>query len=80
MILVITMNFQVLQILKLIIKSTLSMKILYNDRYIQIFEDKIKFKSWVLPWGKKDVNIEHVQKISEKKLGTFSGKNRISGT
>ncbi|MFQ5440451.1 MAG: hypothetical protein ACE5DL_03210 [Nitrosopumilaceae archaeon] len=56
------------------------MKSLYNDRFIQIFEDKIKFKSWVLPWGKKEVKIEHIKKISERKMGTFSGKNRISGT
>lgn len=56
------------------------MKALYNDKYIQIFEDKIKFKAWVLPWGKKEVKIEHIKKISEKKMGTLSGKLRISGT
>lgn len=56
------------------------MKVLYNDKFIQIFEDKITFKAWCLPWGKKDVKIEHIKKISEKKIGTFSGKHRISGT
>ena len=56
------------------------MKKLYDDRYIQIFEDKLKFKAWCLPWGKKEVKIEHIKKISEKKMGTFSGKHRISGT
>ena len=56
------------------------MKALYNDRYIQIFEDRLKFKAWCLPWGKKEVKIEHIKKISEKKLGRFSGKYRISGT
>jgi len=39
---------------------------LYNDKHIQIFEDKIQFKSWVLPWGKKDIKISHIKKISEK--------------
>ena len=53
---------------------------LYNDKYIQIFEDKIRFKAWCLPWGKKEVKIKHIKKISEKKMGTFSGKHRISGT
>jgi hypothetical protein len=56
------------------------MKQLYNDKHIQIFEDKISFKAWCLPWGKKEVKIEHIKKISEKKIGTFSGKLRISGT
>jgi rubredoxin len=56
------------------------MTVLYNDKYIQIFEDRIKFKAWVLPWGKKEVKIDHIKKISEKKMGTFSGKLRISGT
>lgn len=56
------------------------MKRLYDDKYIQIFEDKLKFKAWCLPWGKKEVKIEHIKKISEKKMGVFSGKHRISGT
>ena len=56
------------------------MKILYNDKYIQIFEDKIKFKAWCLPWGKKEVKINHIKKVYEKKMGTLSGKHRISGT
>jgi len=56
------------------------MKKLYDDKYIQIFEDKLKFKAWCLPWGKKEVKIEHIKKISEKKMGIFSGKHRISGT
>jgi len=56
------------------------MKVLYNDKYVQIFEDKIKFKTWVLPWGKKEVKIAHIKKISEKKMGSLSGKLRISGT
>jgi hypothetical protein len=56
------------------------MQALYNDKYIQIFQDKIKFKAWCLPWGKKEVKIEHIKKISEKKMGIFSGKHRISGT
>jgi len=46
---------------------------LYDDKYIQIFEDKIRFKSWCLPWGKKDVKLSHVKKISEKNMGLFSG-------
>ncbi|MDH3611213.1 MAG: hypothetical protein OEM79_05560 [Nitrosopumilus sp.] len=56
------------------------MKKLYDDRYLQIFENKLKFKAWCLPWGKKEVKIEHIKKISEKKMGVFSGKHRISGT
>lgn len=56
------------------------MKVLYSDKYIQIFEDKINFKAWCLPWGKKEVKIDHIKKISERKMGTFSGKHRISGT
>ena len=53
---------------------------IYSDKHIQIFNDKIRFKSWILPWGKKEIKIEHVKKISERKMGTFSGKYRISGT
>ena len=53
---------------------------LYNDKHIQIFDDRIHFKSWCLPWGKKDVKITHVRKISEKKMGLFSGRLRISGS
>ncbi|MDC4231314.1 MAG: hypothetical protein M8319_03180 [Nitrosopumilus sp.] len=53
---------------------------LYDDKHIQIFEDKIRFKSWCLPWGKKDVKLSHVRKISEKKMGLFSGRLRISGS
>ena len=53
---------------------------LYNDKHIQIFDDRIHFKSWCLPWGKKDVKISHVRKISEKKIGLFSGRLRISGS
>lgn len=56
------------------------MKKLYDDRYIQILEDKLKFKAWCLPWGKKEIKINHIKKISEKKMGVFSGKHRISGT
>ena len=56
------------------------MKVLYSDKYIQIFEDKIRFKSWCLPWGKKEVKIVHIKKISEKKMSTLSGRYRISGT
>jgi hypothetical protein len=52
---------------------------LYNDKHIQIFEDKIRFKSWVLPWGKKDVKISHIKKISERNLG-LSGRLRVSGS
>jgi hypothetical protein len=54
-------------------------KTLYSDKYLTIFEDKIRFKSWVLPWGKKDMMISHIKKVSEKKMG-LSGKLRISGT
>ena len=54
--------------------------ILYSDKHISIFEDKIRFKSWVLPWGKKDVKISHLKKISERKMSMFSGRLRISGT
>jgi len=53
---------------------------LYDDKHIQIFDDRIHFKSWCLPWGKKDVQLSHVQKISEKKMGLFSGRLRISGS
>lgn len=53
---------------------------LYNDKHIQIFDDRIHFKSWCLPWGKKDVKLSHVRKISEKKMGLFSGRLRISGS
>jgi hypothetical protein len=59
---------------------TKSMKPLYNDKYLQIFEDRIIFKAWCLPWGKKEVKIDHIKQITEKKMKTFSGKNRISGT
>ena len=53
---------------------------LYDDKHIQIFDDRIHFKSWCLPWGKKDVKLSHVRKISEKKMGLFSGRLRISGS
>jgi len=53
---------------------------IYSDKHIQIFDDKITFKSWVLPWGKKDVKLFHIKKISEKKLGLFTGRLRISGS
>lgn len=53
---------------------------LYNDKHIEIFEDKIRFKTWGLPWGKKDVKLSHVSKVSEKKLGILSGRLRISGS
>ena len=53
---------------------------LYSDKHLSIFEDKIQFKSWVLPWGKKNVNVSHVKKISERKMGMYSGRLRISGT
>jgi hypothetical protein len=56
------------------------MKPLYSDRNIQIFEDRIHFKAWCLPWGKKEVKINHIRNISERKMSTFSGKHRISGT
>jgi hypothetical protein len=56
------------------------MKVLYSDKHIQIFNDKIRFKSWVLPWGKKEVKFSSINKINERKLGTFTGKHRISGT
>ena len=56
------------------------MKPLYNDKHIQIFEDKIIFKAWCLPWGKKEVKTSHIKKITEKKMGIFSGKHRISGS
>ncbi len=54
--------------------------VLYNDKYLQIFDDRIKFKSWALPWGKKEVKFSSIKKINERKLGTFTGKHRISGT
>ena len=53
---------------------------LYSDKHIVIFEDRLRFKSWVLPWGKKDVMFNHIRKVSEKKMGLFSGKLRISGS
>ncbi|MBC8515766.1 MAG: hypothetical protein ISR81_07115 [Nitrosopumilus sp.] len=55
-------------------------KTLYTDKHIQIFEDKIRFKSWALPWGKKDVKLSHIRKVSEKNMGLFSGRLRISGS
>lgn len=55
-------------------------KILYTDKHIQIFDDKIRFKSWNLPWGKKDVKLSHIRKVSEKTMGLFSGRLRISGS
>ena len=55
-------------------------KALYTDKHLSIFEDKIHFKSWVLPWGKKDVMFSHVKKISERKMGLLSGRLRISGS
>jgi hypothetical protein len=54
-------------------------KTLYSDKHLLIFEDKIRFKSWVLPWGKKDVMISHISKVSEKKM-EFSKRLRISGS
>jgi len=54
-------------------------KTLYSDKHLSIFEDRICFKSWVLPWGKKDVMINHISKVSEKKMGV-SGRLRISGS
>jgi len=54
--------------------------LIYSDKHIQIFNDKIRFKSWVLPWGKKDVKLSHIKKISEKNMGLLSGRLRISGS
>ena len=54
--------------------------VLYSDKHLQIFDDKIRFKSWVLPWGKKDVKLKHIRKVSEKKMGLFTGRLRISGS
>jgi len=54
--------------------------VLYNDKYLQIFNDRIKFKSWSLPWGKKEVKFSSINKITERKMGSFTGKYRISGT
>ncbi|MDH3779542.1 MAG: hypothetical protein OES15_01670 [Nitrosopumilus sp.] len=53
---------------------------LYNDKHMQIFEDKIRFKSWILPWGKKDVMLSNIRKVSEKNIGLSSGQLRISGS
>ena len=53
---------------------------LYNDKHIQIFDDRIHFKSWCLPWGKKDVKLSHIRKVSEKNMGLLSGRLRISGS
>ena len=53
---------------------------LYSDKHLSIFEDKIQFKSWVLPWGKKDVMISHIKRASEREMGLSSGRLRISGT
>ena len=55
-------------------------KKLYADKHIQIYEDKIRFKSWALTWGKKDVKLSHIRKVSEKNMGLFSGRLRISGS
>jgi len=53
---------------------------LYSDKHLSISEDKIRFKSWVLPWGKKDVMISHIKRVSESEMGLSSGRLRISGT
>ena len=53
---------------------------LYDDKHMQIFEDKIRFKSCILPWGKKDVMLSHIRKVSEKNIGLSSGQLRISGS
>jgi len=53
---------------------------LYNDKHMQIFEDKIRFKSWILPWGKKDVMLSNIRKVSERNIGLSSGQLRISGS
>ncbi len=53
---------------------------LYTDKHLSIYEDRLHFKSWVLPWGKKDVMFSHIKKISEKKMGLLSGRLRISGS
>ena len=58
----------------------MSKSLLYDDKHIQIFEDKLRFKSWMLPWGKKDVKLSNIRKISEKNIGLFSGRLRISGS
>ena len=52
---------------------------LYDDKFLQIFDDKIRFKSWTLPWGKKDVKLSHIRKVSEKNMGLL-GRLRISGS
>ena len=58
----------------------MSNSVLYSDKHIQIFNDKLRFKSWVLPWGKKDVKLSHIRKVSEKNMGLFTGRLRISGS
>ena len=58
----------------------MSSSVLYSDKHIQIFNDKLRFKSWVLPWGKKDVKFSHIRKVSEKNMGLFTGRLRISGS
>ena len=52
----------------------------YTDKYVQIFDDRIKFKAWCLPWGKKEVKFSSIKNVVEKKIGPLSGKHRISGT
>ena len=51
----------------------MSKSVLYSDKHIQIFDDKLRFRSWCLPWGKKDVKLVHIKKISEKNLDCFLG-------
>ncbi|MDH3766423.1 MAG: hypothetical protein OER82_11540 [Nitrosopumilus sp.] len=58
----------------------MSKTLLYNDKHMQIFEDRLRFKSWILPWGKKDVMLSHIRKVSEKNIGLSSGQLRISGS
>ncbi|MDH3311527.1 MAG: hypothetical protein OEM28_00065 [Nitrosopumilus sp.] len=53
---------------------------LYNDKHIQILEDKLRFTSLGLSWGKKDVMLFHVRKVSEKNTGLLSGRLRIAGS
>lgn len=58
----------------------MSKTFLYSDKHLQIFDDKIRFQSWTLSWGKKDVMLSHIRKVSEKNMGVFSGRLRISGS
>ena len=49
---------------------------MYEDKNLQIFNDKITFKAWCLPWGKKEVGLNRVKKYPRKRLNTVVQANK----